>query len=551
MSFQPLENPIGFGAGDFIEFAVAACLIAIVLFYRPILEPFISNLARRTGWSMLLLFLLPIALRLALLPHHPVPSPDIYDEFGHLLVADTLRHFRLANPAHPLHQFFETFFILQQPTYSSIYPIGQGLALAIGNAIFATPWAGVVLSTAAFCALCYWMLRAWTTPEWSLLGGLFAVFEFGPLCQWMNTYWGGSLAAAAGCLVFGSLPRLRAHPTARNAAILALGLSINLLTRPYESVFLIVASLLFLVPDLARLTKPLITAAALLIPALAITALQNYRVTGHWSTLPYALSQYQYGVPAALTFQSKPTPHNDLTREQRLEYQTQLAFQSGPETLQSFLLRLEYRVRFYRFFFLPPLLLTLPFFLLAAFRDRQLAWVALTLLLFALGINFFPAFQFHYLAAVTCLFVLATIAGLQRLARLSPDAARYLIYLSIAWFAFWYTLHVFDTRDFSQAVRAYETWNGLNHRNPERRIVVNAELAQIPGELLVFVHYSPQHIFQDEWVYNAADIDHARIVWARDLGAEENQKLRAYYPDRSLWLLEPDIAPPRLTPLTH
>ena len=146
-----------------------------------------------------------------MLPHHPVPSPDVYDEFGHLLVADTLLHFRLANPPHPLHQFFETFFVLQTPSYASIYPIGQGLTLAIGRAIFGLPWAGVLLSSAAMCALCYWMLRGWTTPGWALLGGLLAVIEFGPLNAWMNSYWGGGLAACGGCLVFGALPRLRAE----------------------------------------------------------------------------------------------------------------------------------------------------------------------------------------------------------------------------------------------------------------------------------------------------------------------------------------------------
>ena len=208
---------------------------------------------------MLLLAALPIVLRLALLPNHPVPTPDVYDEFGHLLVADTLRHFRFANPPHALSQFFETFFVLQHPTYSSIYPIGQGIALAIGWTFFGLPWAGVVLSAAAFCALTYWMLRGWTTPLWALLGGLFAVIEFGPLNQWMNDYWGGSLTAVAGCLVFGALPRLRTGlhvprqaPRERDAVLLGLGLAIHLLTRPYESIFLFAAVAIYLMPGLAQ-----------------------------------------------------------------------------------------------------------------------------------------------------------------------------------------------------------------------------------------------------------------------------------------------------------
>ncbi len=73
-------------------------------------------------------------------------------------------------------------------------------------------------------------------------------------------------------------------------------------------------------------------------------------------------------------------------------------------------------------------------------------------------------------------------------------------------------------------------------------------MAQIPGKNLVFVRYWPQHIFQEEWVYNEADISGARVIWARDLGQEENEKLLSYYPDRTAWLLEPDFRPPRLTP---
>ncbi len=553
-SLGPLENPLGFSASDFVELSFGLALVLLALLWRPLLFPAFSPLARRTAWCMLLLAALPVALRLALLPHYPPPVPDIYDEFGHLFVADTLRHWRLANPAHPLHQFFETFFILQQPTYSSIYPIGQGLALAIGRALFGNSWAGVILTTSAFCALCYWMLRAWVTPEWALAGGFLSVFEFGPLNPWMNNYWGGSLVAAAGCLVFGALPRWRERGQLRDAVLLGIGLAVNLLTRPYESIFLGLVVLIYFLPALRKFRdlRPLLRTvpAIVLLLGLAgfVTALQNRRVTGSWTTLPYTLSQYQYGVPAALTFQTDPVPHLALTPQQEREYELQKSFRNGDrETLESYLLRLEYRVRFYRFFFLVPLLAALPFFVFAM-REFRFAWVAGTAVLFALGVNFFPAFQFHYLAAITCLFVLMSVVALERLARFSKEASRILFFLCIVHFGFWYTLHVFAGREFSQALLRHETWDGLNLPTLPSRSVVNQELSRIPRKLLVFVHYEPQHIFQDEWVYNEADIDASRIVWARDLGFEENRKLLDYYPDRVVLLLDPDSQPPRITP---
>jgi hypothetical protein len=549
-TFDPVKNPIGFGASDFIEIAIASILVASVIAWRPLIEPHGRRLSLRTRWCMLALAILPVGLRLLILASHPIPSPDIYDEFGHLFVADTLRHFRLANPAHALHQFFETFFILQEPTYSSIYPIGQGLMLAIGRAVSGYPWTGVLLSTAAFASLCYWMLRGWTTPAWALAGGVLAAIEFGPLSQWMNSYWGGTLAATAGCLVFGALPRLVEHRRTKDAFILGAGLAIHLITRPYESIFLIVSVLVFLIPFMKRVIPivPIILLAIL--PAIGIAFLQNKSVTGDWTMLPYQLSQYQYGVPASLTLQPNPVPHRQLTAEQQMEYKAQLSFREREkETLKSYLLRLEYRVRFYRFFFLAPLFVAIPAFCFASFRNWKYGWVLLTLLIFALGINFFPAFQTHYLGAVTSLFILMSVAGLQQIARWSPEAARLLFCLCLVHFAFWYTMHLNDQEDFALAMMRYETWDSINHRNPERRIYVNDQLAEIPGQLLVFVRYSQRHIFQDEWVYNEASIEAARIIWARDLGPQENEKLRAMHPGRRVLLLEPDVRPlPQLSP---
>jgi len=274
------------------------------------------------------------------------------------------------------------------------------------------------------------------------------------------------------------------------------------------------------------LAKAAVPAAVVLLPAIALSLLQNKQVTDSWTTLPYDLSRYQYGVPTDFSWRANPQPHRELTREQQFQYKMQTSFRpSGPETIQTYLQRLEYRVRFYRFFFLPALYVALPFFF-SALRQFRFVWVALTLLLFSLGVNFYPFFEVHYLGALTCLFVLVSVTALDRI---NADAARLIVYVCLAHFMFWYGRSFFD------------------QPAPARRAAIDRQLAQSSGQQLVFVRYWPQHIFQDEWVYNAADIDHARVVWARDLGSSEDQKLMRYYPGRSAWLLEPDAMPPKLT----
>ena len=463
-------------------------------------NPF-GRFSPKTVFCLPLLALLPIALRLALLPHHPAPTPDIYDEFSHLLVADTLLHFRLANPPHVLPQFFETFFVLQQPTYSSMYPLGQGSVLALGRLLFGHPWAGVLLCTGAFCALSYWMLRAWVTPAWALIGGMLAVFQFGPLNEWTNCYWGGGISAIAGCLAFGALPRIRDYGRKRDAACLGVGLALQILTRPFESVLLLACILLFgwqWKKNWRALIQPAWVTTLVVLPALGLTLLQNKQVTGSWTTLPYSLHQAQYGEPTSLSFQPIPVPQRPLTREQAQEYRAEASFHGqGPETIKKFLLRLEYRVRYIRFFFLPPLYLAL-FAFAFTLRDFRLVWVALAIAIFVLGTNFFPYFFPRYIATVTCLFLLVSVTGLQRLARSAAgyQAASLILFACTASFALWWTLHLTENPARLPSLLRYETWDIINHENPRSRIDVNQQLARIPGNKLIFVRYGPTHRFQ-------------------------------------------------------
>lgn len=548
----PLAEPLGFGGPDWIELLAAVLLAGSLLLWRPYFEPLARRIGRHPVWCAALLAVFALALRLALLPNHPVPTPSVYDEFGHLLVADTLLHGRLANPIHPMHRFFETIFVLQQPTYSSIYPLGMGMLLAVGRLLMGLAWSGVLLAMAAFCGLCYWMLRGWVSPDWALAGAALALARFGPVNDWTNCYWGGHLPALAGCLVFGALPRLTARPRARDAILLGLGLGIHLLTRPFETIFLLAAVVFFLSPRAfdPALRRPLALAAVATLPAVALTLLQNHSVTGSWTKLPYAESRAQYGVPTTFSFEPVPVPGRALTVSQAGIYRMQSAAHGPMDSLARFLERLAYRVRFLRFFLSPPLylaLLAFPFLL----NEHRWRAVLLTFALFFLGGNLYPFFFPHYAGALAGILILAAIAALARIHRLGPAgafAARALLLLALLPFAFWYPVHLFDSNPGLRALESFDTWDGINHPGDNPRAAVAASVAHLPGQPLIFVQYAPNHSFQNEWIWNAADIDSARVVWALDLGPAEDETLRRYYPNRTAWLFSPDADPTRIAP---
>ena len=213
-----------------------------------------------------------------------------------------------------------------------------------------------------------------------------------------------------------------------------------------------------------------------------------------------------------------------LTPQQELGYEVQSAEHGKqPETFATYFARLAKRVRFYRFFFLAPLYLALPAapFLLA---ERKYRFVLAIILIFALGTNFYPYFYSHYIAAIACLMILLFVAALERLDRWTirgysagRDAARVILFLCFAHFAFWYGLHAAGRQDFARDMWRFESWDAINSGDPNGRIAIHNELSAMPGKQLVFVQYSAQYSSTNGFTTRPISTirkSYGRAIWA-------------------------------------
>jgi hypothetical protein len=79
---------------------------------------------------------------------------------------------------------------------------------------------------------------------------------------------------------------------------------------------------------------------------------------------------------------------------------------------------------------------------------------------------------------------------------------------------------------------------------------VDEQLQHLPGKQLAIVRYKPEHDPRIEWVYNTADIDHSKVIWARETDDADMQPLLRYYNGRNVWLVQPDSSASVLMPYT-
>ncbi len=521
----------------------------------------LARLARRKRLAILVAAFSPLVLRALLLPWFPIPEPRNHDEFSFLLAADTFAHGRLANPQHPLWVHFESMHILVRPAYASAFPIAQGVALAVGKVLFGHPWVGVWLSVGLMCGAVCWMLQAWLPPRWALLGAVLVILRLGVSSYWMNTYWGGAVAAAGGALVLGALPRIVARNSAcgrwRHAVVMGLGLAVLANSRPFEGAIfagaIAVALLAWMLgrngPPRAAALRYIVLPLALL-GALTGAGMAYYfaRVTGKPWVAPYTLYRSTMTMAPHFLWQA-PRPQPLYNNRELRHFYTGWEMNRYLSARIALLRNLVQKTGTYWRFYLGPLLtiplVTLPFF----WRDRRARQALLVAAVFPLALVGQVWHNPHYAAPATGLVVLIVVMGMRRLrlwrwrqrpvglclVRGLPAACAVMLLVKVC----------------AASLPAPESeWASWRWPAPGglARARILSELESSGDKHLVLVRYPALRDPGDEWVYNGADIDGSRVVWARELDAASNAKLVRHFEGRRVWLVEPGRPSVRLIP---
>jgi hypothetical protein len=413
------------------------------------------------------------------------------------------------------------------------------------------------------CVSVFWMLSGWLPHRWAFLGAFLAALRLGSFSYWTNSYWGGAVPAVGGALVLGAVPRLMRSYRIRDSVLLALGVSILANSRPLEgftlcaSVGLSLAVVLHRKPSvsLRRFASHIISFPAISI--ILLTALfmgyYNWRGTHDALLFPYTVNDNTYGNAPHFIWQrafaprQSGNPQLDAFGAWQRQYWEGAKLDSIKHLARHVLLVVG---KFVYFFLWPQFIFP---FVLAAFliRDSKIRFFLFHFLLCILGIVAVVWSQPHYAAPLTATtFFLITqcvryIRRFQYRGRpVGLGLSRTIVCFAVG-MTMVYIAEAVRNPTLSSFVAPAGVW--ANPGNQSRARILK-QLEAMPGKHLVIVRYTTGNPETGEWVYNRADIDNAKVVWAREIPGVEIEPLLNYFCAYHIWLLEPGFSPPRLAP---
>jgi hypothetical protein len=260
------------------------------------------------------------------------------------------------------------------------------------------------------------------------------------------------------------------------------------------------------------------------------------------------LFEHQYETVRSFVWQSPlpPMHYNNTQFETAYTTQNRNAFRHTWDDYQTLI---EKKVSDLYLFFLGPALLV-PFIAFPLlFTNRRTRFLLWPLALYCAGSLVVIWSQPHYAAPVLGVFIILLTNMFRYLRRWTYLArpvgiglTRVLILFSAAAIPIVAVEMAIDPHGLAGALWGHSNWD---------RDRIAKELSSIPGPQLVVVRYSrTHHNVGLEWVYNAADIDHSHVAWAREIPGIDNQPLLDYYKGRRVWVVEPDVTPIVLQPYT-
>jgi hypothetical protein len=328
-------------------------------------------------------------------------------------------------------------------------------------------------------------------------------------------------------------------------------------SRPYEGLIfavpLAVAVLIWLIKDvrpsqhcgLGRiLTHAILPLCLVLLLGGLMTGWYYKRVTGSAFTMTYQVNRGQYATAPYFIWQTpqpEPTYHHVVMRD---FYRWELGEFERSRTLRGYLLRSAQKIESWWQFYLGPLLiiplLALPWMV----RQRKMLLPITVCGSMIAGFSIQTWTLPHYFSPATGALYILLLQGLRHMRQWRRRRGSTGIALVRAVTLIACAMVLLRVTAAATHTHIEPDWP---RGNLERAAMVS-KLRQLAGQQLVLVRYGPHHDVDHEWVWNEASIDEAKVVWARDMGEEQNQELVQYFAKRQVWALAADEPHAQPTP---
>jgi hypothetical protein len=513
------------------------------------------SIAGRRGMTILIAILASAYLGLTALRQHRDFSMRVQDEMMYLVQVQALASGHLYLPAHPMADFFQTFYLFTRPVYSSMYFPGAALMFVPAVWLHLPWWALPLLICGGVAGMTYRVVTELTDGVYGLLAAMLvvAVPTVRTLSLQVLSY---MPMALLGLMLLWAYLHFRHAKSLRWAAVIGLLAGWCAITRPLDAICFALPIGIAMLLDLKRkspqpgnqfpseqasidpLPPPngpearstivrsiavIFVAVICAVPFLSTQLLLNHAVTGRWLQTPVQKYEELYwpGVVFGLHPHVEPGEHPLATSLPQFKddyEQFVLSHFNGKARVKPRPLAqtLEWT--------LPHalLLVLLPIGLLGL-RDRRRGVMWAILALFPLAYFVWVMFLPYYAAVVVPITAFAVVLGAQQWVEHFP---RYRVQLSA-----WLTLSIFLL-----ALLALPEFRGKDKTTSSAAMQTFSKLsATIQRPAVVFFRYptGDPMAWKHEQTYNidAAAIDDQPIIRAQDLG-ERNIELIRYYAAR-------------------